>query len=83
MSTEDACGGLDTTLDLFTIQVNYKSGIAMIFKVHEFSIDTQGNSTNVSWIAAEIPNNPRPIKLTYDEIESVWQLNAVKGVPQK
>lgn len=83
MSTEDACGGLDTTLDLFTIQVNYKSGIVMIFKVHEFSIDTLGQSTAVKWVNADIPNNPQPIKLNFDEIESVWQLNVIEGVPNE
>ena len=62
-------------MTIFTIKVNYKSGISHTFDVTEFSID--GGAW--TWTPADERN--KPILLGVDNIESVWQIG-VKGVTQ-
>ena len=55
-------------MTIFTIKVNYKSGISHTFDVTKFSID--GGSW--SWTPADEQN--KPILLGVEHIESVWQV---------
>lgn len=54
---------------VFTIQVNYKSGTSMVFRVTEFEIE----NGNYRWVAAP-DSKAWPVKISPDHIESVWQL---------
>lgn len=54
---------------VFRIRVNYKSGISEEFDVTECEL----NSQEMSWKTAGVV---RPLRLNYDEVESVWQLSA-------
>lgn len=55
-------------MTIFTIKVNYKSGISQTFDVTEFSID--GGAWK--WMSADEQN--KPILLGVENIESVWQV---------
>lgn len=53
---------------IYTIKVNYKSGISETFDVTEFSIE----GGKWTWNPAD-PNHT-PLLLNISEVESVWQL---------
>lgn len=55
-------------MTIFTIKVNYKSGISHTFDVTEFSIE--GNS--LTWVSVDKQN--KPVLLGVENIESVWQV---------
>lgn len=55
-------------MTIFTIKVNYKSGISHTFDVTEFSID----GAIWKWTPADEQN--KPILMGVENIESVWQI---------
>ena len=56
-------------VNIYTIQINYKSGKSMIFDCSKFEVE----NGIYSWI---IPEGlfPRPLIMNVDAIESVWLL---------
>ncbi len=52
--------------ETFKVQVNYKSGISMVFKCEYFAV----TATGYKWRNAD----PHPLKLGAEDVESVWQL---------
>lgn len=55
-------------MTIFTIKVNYKSGISHTFDVTEFSI------AGGAWKWKNVDDQNKPILLGVDNIESVWQV---------
>lgn len=55
-------------MTIFTIKVNYKSGISHMFDVTEFSIEGD------SWTWAATDKQNKPVLLGVENVESVWQV---------
>lgn len=53
------------------VQINYKSGLSVVFECDKFAIKGAAGSRSMEWEAAV----PRPMLLGINEIESVWELN--------
>lgn len=54
------------------VQINYKSGISMVFECDDFKITQRPiGGKSYEWEGAE----PDPMLLGVDDIESVWQLS--------
>ena len=62
-------------VNIFKIQINYKSGASVVGNYRKFEGDTNGNEiTSLKWIA----DGGRPIFMNVPEIESVYQLGVKK-----
>ena len=57
----------------YKVQVNYKSGISMVFWVKKFDIEIDKNGKRtVTWEASDPRDNA--IYIGVDNIESVWEV---------
>jgi hypothetical protein len=59
---------------VYTVQVNYKSGISMRFDCFDFKL----RDSVYSWTAASTQN--KPVTLGADNVESVWQVGVYKVI---
>lgn len=61
--------------DVFTIRINYASGISEEFECLEFSatFDASGTDRSIKWTSA---NNKRPLFIGLEKIESIWQVSS-------
>lgn len=60
---------------IYTIRVNYKSGLLMEFDVTSFNVKTDKYGVKTfEWVIADGAKK-RPLELGANEVESVWQVN--------
>jgi len=57
---------------IFTVRVNYKSGLQEEFECTEFSVEKSGGGLSLEWLAH---GDKRPLMISPDDVESVWQLD--------
>jgi hypothetical protein len=63
-------------VNIFVIQINYKSGISVVGNYRKFDGDTKGNDvTSLKWVS---DGSGRPIFMNISEIESIHQLRVKK-----
>ena len=63
-------------VNVFAIQINYKSGISVVANYRKFDCMTNGNEvSSAKWISDD---NRRPIFMNISEIESIHQLGVKK-----
>lgn len=62
-------------VNIFVIQINYKSGISVVGDYLKFDGDTEGNAVkSLKWVA----DGSGPIFMNVSEIESIYKLGVKK-----
>ena len=62
-------------VNIFKVQINYKSGISMISNFRKFDGETKGTEiVSLDWLA----DGGQPIFMNISEIESIYQLKVMK-----
>ena len=62
-------------VNIFKVQINYKSGISVISDFRKFDGETKGTEVvSLDWLA----DGGRPIFINISEIESIYQLEVMK-----
>ena len=62
-------------VNIYKIQINYKSGISVVGDYRKFDGDTKGNEvTSLKWVS----DGSQPIFMNISEIESIHQLRVKK-----